>query len=143
MTDQDGQASPPARKKAASSRHRPKEVKVSRADVMAEVEAAAEGRRKQKSFYLTEALLERVNGAVYWARASVLEAARRGEDIDMREVPDRAATMLEQGLWAEVLRVERLLNDGEPFPPAPGPLSPGPGAAGTARLRRPRGEGSQ
>lgn len=116
---------------------RPKEVPVTRAETIDAAESAT-GKRKQKSFYLTTDVLERLNGCVYWARAGFLSATQAGEDIDPSELPDSAASLVERALWTEVLRQEKLFNNGEPFPPAPGRLATGPGAAGAQRLRRPR-----
>ena len=115
------------------------EVPVSRAETMAAVRAAADGKRKQKSFYFTEECIARVNAAVFWARAGYLSAQEQGDNpIDPAELPDSASALMERAAFAEVIRLEKLFNGGKPFPEVPGKLSPGPGTAGAARLRRPR-----
>lgn len=129
------------RKRSAKRPEAPKveEVPVSRAETMAQVEAARNGKRKQKSYYLTEELLERVNAAVYWSRAGYVAAQQRGEDLDVAELPDNASQLIERAATAEVLRLEKLFNGGSRFDPAPGKLAVGPGESGAARLRQPRG----
>jgi hypothetical protein len=133
-------------KKATTGRRRSaltpevREIDVSRAETMAAVEAAASDKRRQKSFYLTESCLARINAAVYWARSGFLAAQRQGEPIGVEELPDSASALIERAAMAEVIRLEKLFNKGRPFPSAPGRLSPGPGARGIERLRRPRSE---
>ncbi len=115
------------------------EVPVSREETMAQVEEASGGKRKQKSYYLTEDLLERINAAVYWSRAGYVAAKQRGEELDVSELPDNASQLVERAATAEVLRLEKLFNGGERFEPAPGKLAVGPGESGAARLRQGRG----
>lgn len=57
---------------------------------------------------------------------------------DLTQVPDSASALVENALWAEVLRLEALYNGGEPFPAAPSRLRTGPGQRGIERLSRPR-----
>jgi hypothetical protein len=46
---------------------------------------------------------------------------------------------VEAAMWAEVLRLERLYNNGQPFREvAGGKLKPGPGQRGVDRLKQPR-----
>lgn len=118
----------------------PEEMYVARRDVEAARDGAARGKRMQKTWYLTREVIERANGAVYWALPSALAAASRGgdEEIDTSQIPDSASSLVESALWAEILRLERLFHGGQPFPRAPGRLRTGPGQGGVSRLSEPR-----
>lgn len=80
--------------------------------------------RRGRTLLLTENLIERARNAVAWTRAVPGEAAS-------------FAALAERAISAEVERLEKLYNDGAPFPH--GELRPGP-APGVmeevARLRR-------
>lgn len=112
------------------------EVAVSRDEIVNAREGAG-SKRKQKTWYLSEDVIERANAAVYWAVPYALRV-EGAEDLDVSRIPDSASALVESGLWAEVLRLEKMLNGGEPFPPAPANLRPGPGRAGVQRLSQPR-----
>lgn len=101
-------------------------------------ESAAPGKRRQKTWYVTEEIIERVNGAAYWALPLALAESRKhkNHDIDQTDIPDSASDLVETALWAEVLRLEKLHNQGMPFPAPPGKLRPGPGQNGASRLRK-------
>ena len=118
----------------------PGEVTVSREDIDDARDEAAEGRRIQKSYYVTEEVADRANRAVFWARVHALaHADKTGEEIDIDALPDSASALVESAMWAEVLRLERLYNDGKPFREvAGGKLKPGPGQRGVNRLKQPR-----
>lgn len=112
------------------------EVTVTRDEIVGAREGAT-GKRKQKTWYLSEEVIARANAAVYWS----LPYALKVEDsagLDVSRIPDSASSLVESGLWSEVLRLEKMLNHGEPFPPAPANLRPGPGRAGVERLSQPR-----
>ena len=117
------------------------EVPVTRAETIAAAKAAAANNVKKmtRSFTLTQDCVRRLRNASYWGRAGFLKEIERGKDIDMAEVPENVSVMVERALWTEIIRVEKMLNGGEPFPDAPERFSPGPGASGSARLRKPRG----
>lgn len=115
----------------------PEEVRVEREDIMQARESAHAGKRKQKTWYLSEEVIERANAAVYWALPYALKEAGNRE-VDVSRLPDSASALVEAGLWSEVLRLERMLNNGEPFPKAPGALRTGPGRTGIQRLSQPR-----
>lgn len=116
------------------------EVQVSRQEIDAATNGAAHGTRQQKSFYLSAELVERLTAACYWAGTFAADRVQEGGDEEpLRYVPDSASSLAEQGLWAEVLRIEKALNGGEPFPPAQGRLKSGPGQRGIERLNQPRG----
>lgn len=105
--------------------------------------SAAEGARQQKSWYLTREVIARANSCVYWCLPKALAAAERdGLEPDLTQVPDSASALVENALWAEVLRLEALYNGGEPFPDAPSRLRTGPGQQGIERLSRPRPPGT-
>lgn len=118
----------------------PGEVTVSREDIDEARDDAAGGRRIQKSYYVTEEVAGRANRAVFWARVHALSHAdKTGEEIDIDALPDSASALVESAMWAEVLRLERLYNDGKPFRAvAGGKLKPGPGQRGVDRLKQPR-----
>ena len=118
----------------------PGEVTVSRQDVVAARDEAADSRRLQKSYYVTEEVADRANRAVFWARVHALaHADKTGEEIDIDALPDSASALVEAAMWAEVLRLERLYNNGQPFREvAGGKLKPGPGQRGVDRLKQPR-----
>jgi len=118
----------------------PGHVSVSRQDVDEARDEAAAGRRLQKSYYVTEEVADRANRAVYWAKVhALLHAQQTGEDIDFDALPDSASALVESAMWHEVLRLERLYNDGHPFREvAGGKLKPGPGPRGVSRLKQPR-----
>ena len=118
----------------------PGEVTVSRDDVDEARDDAARGRRIQKSYYVTEEVADRANRAVFWARVHALSHAdKTGEEIDLDALPDSASALVESAMWAEVLRLERLYNEGKPFREvAGGKLKPGPGQRGVNRLKQPR-----
>lgn len=117
------------------------EVPVTRAETIAAAKAAAATNAKKmtRSFTLTQDCVRRLRNASYWGRAGYLKEIERGKDIDMAEVPENVSVMVERAVWGEIIRLEKMLNGGEPFPDAPERFSPGPGASGTARLRQPRG----
>jgi len=115
-------------------------VTVSRQEIEDATNGAAQGNRQQKSFYLSAELVERLTAACYWAQRFAEAQARDGKDDSVLDyVPDSASSLAEQGLWAEVLRIEKALNNGKPFPPAQGRLKSGPGQRGIERLNQPRG----
>lgn len=118
----------------------PEEVVVSRHDVDEARDHAARGKRQQKTWYVTKEVIDRANGAVYWALPHALARAQnRGDEVDHSQIPDSSSALVESALWAETLRLERLFNNGRPFPPAPGKLRTGPGQGGVSRLSEPRG----
>lgn len=85
---------------------------------------------------LLEEHLARVNGAIFWSLAKALaKAEATGTPVDTSAIPDSASALVESALWAEVMRLEEQYNDGQPFPPAPGKLAPGPGQHGKERMR--------
>lgn len=108
----------------------------SREAVKAAVLASADAERKQRNFYVSVDVIDRLERLVYWSKAGVLDAMKRGEQVDTELIPDNYSTTVEAALWAEILLNEQLLNDGEPFPPKPeGRRAPtGPSQAGAARL---------
>jgi hypothetical protein len=108
---------------------------VSMSEVMAAVEEAAQGKRVQQSFYISEAAKERLRALAYWGRASVLAEIQRGEEVDPNYVLPSVAGGVERGMWWVILEGERVLNGGKPFPPAPAKLPTGPSAEGVERLR--------
>lgn len=113
----------------------PRSYVVNREQVEGARERAASGHRSQKTFYLTDEIIQRVNGAVYWSLPLALaKAGGDGEAVDTTLVPDSASALVESALWAEVLRLEHVFNGGQPFRPAPGKLRTGPGQSGVARL---------
>ena len=119
----------------------PGDVTVSRHDVNDARDGAADGRRIQKSYYVTEEVADRANRAVYWARVHALAHAQQTgeEEIDLDAIPDSASALVELAMWAEVLRLERLYNNGQPFRSVTGgKLKPGPGRRGVSRLRQRR-----
>ncbi len=121
-------------------RERDENVHVSRQEIDDATNGAAHGNRQQKSFYLSAELVERLTAACYWAQGYAADQVGDGEDDSLLDyVPDSASSLAEQGLWAEVLRIEKALNDGKPFPPAQGRLKSGPGQRGIERLNQPRG----
>lgn len=101
-------------------------------------ESASAGKRRQKTWYVTDEVIQRVNGAAYWALPLALATAskHKGEEVDQTNIPDSASDLVETALWAEVLRLEELHNQGMPFPPPPAKLRPGPGQNGASRLRK-------
>lgn len=113
---------------------------VSRADVDEARDAATDGPRIQKSYYVTRQIADRANRAVFWARVHALSRAdQTGEELDLDALPDSASALVEAAMWAEVLRLERLYNDGRPFREVVGGrLKPGPGQRGVDRLKQPR-----
>lgn len=120
---------------SATGRRR-KGIPVARRDVQAAAASADRSVRKQRSFYLTEDVFDRMRRVAYWARVAAYEAADAGEPVDVEELPPSVSALVETAIWAEVLRWERQLHEGEPFPPVPGGrLAPGPGASGVRRLR--------
>ncbi|WP_152364400.1 hypothetical protein [Microlunatus speluncae] len=115
-------------------------VTVSRQEIEDATNGAAHSNRQQKSFYLSAELVERLTAACYWAqRFAEARTADGGSASALDYVPDNASSLAEQGLWAEVLRIEKALNDSKPFPPAEGRLKSGPGQRGIERLNQPRG----
>lgn len=109
---------------------------VSRDEAEQARQVASRGKRQQKTWYVTEDVAYRVNAAVFWAAPKALE---QDPDLDPAAVPDSASALVETALWAEVLRLEKLYNNGEPFPPPKsGRLRSGPGRQGVERLREPR-----
>lgn len=118
----------------------PGDVSVPRQDVDEARDQAAGSRRLQKSYYVTEDIADRANRAVYWAKVhALMHAQQTGEEIDFDALPDSASALVESAMWHEVLRLERLYNDGEPFREvAGGKLKPGPGPRGVSRLKQPR-----
>lgn len=118
----------------------PGEVTVSRQEVDEARDGAAGGRRLQKSYYVTEEVADRANRAVFWARVHALSHAdQTGDEIDLDALPDSASALVESAMWAEVLRLEQLYNNGQPFREVTGGrLKPGPGQRGVDRLKQPR-----
>ena len=118
----------------------PGDVTVPRQDVDDARDEAASGRRLQKSYYVTEGVADRANRAVYWAKVhALMHAQQTDEEIDLDALPDSASALVESAMWHEVLRLERLYNDGQPFREvAGGKLKPGPGPRGVHRLKQPR-----
>lgn len=92
---------------------------------------AANKKRVRKTYYVTEALTDRVVDAVQAVKGHASESSEF--------VPDSASALVEMAVWAEIARLEDRFNDGESFPPAAGPLPSGPAASGVDRLSRPRG----
>lgn len=113
----------------------PRSYVVNREQVEEARERATSGHRSQKTFYLTNEIIQRVNGAVYWSLPLALaKAGGDGAAVDTDQIPDSASALVEAALWAEVLRLEHVFNGGSPFAPAPGKLRTGPGQRGAARL---------
>src|SRR5690349_9573861 len=108
---------PPRRTRSTASKGPwPGDTNVSRQDVNAARDEAADGRRIQKSYYVTEDVADRANRAVFWARVHALaHADQTGDEIDLDALPDSASALVESAMWAEVLRLERLYNGGRPF----------------------------
>src|SRR4051812_6584916 len=131
---------PQKRARSNGSGASPGEVTVSRQDVDDARDEAADGRRIQKSYYVTEEVANRANRAVFWAPVHALaHADQTGDEIDLDALPDSASALVESAMWAEVLRLERLYNNGKPFREvAGGRLKPGPGQRGVSRLKQPR-----
>lgn len=122
----------------------PGEVTVTRQEIEAARDGAAHGDRVQKSYYVTKEAAERTNAAVFWARVFALSHAQQtGDEVDIDALPDSASALVEAAMWAEVLRLEKAYNAGEPFPQVGGKLKPGPGQRGVDRLSRPRGSRSK
>lgn len=118
----------------------PEEVIVARDDVEDARDEAALGKRTQKTWYLTQEVVERANAAVYWCLPIALAHSQmKGTEVDTARIPDSASALVEMALWAEVLRLEAMYNEGKPFNPAPEKLRPGPGRSGVSRLSLPRG----
>lgn len=118
-----------------------REVRVSRKQVIKNATGDRSTHRQSRSFYLTDEVVERARACTAWAGAGYLTKVQAGANLDTDEIPDSMSELVERGLWSEVLRVEKLLNDGDPFPPAPKRLGTGPGSAASERLRGPRGKG--
>ena len=116
----------------------PKEVQVPRDEALEARDIASGGKRQQKTWYLTKEVCDRANNAVYWALAYAMKNAPDPEHVDVDRLPDSASGLVEIALWAEILRLEQMLNDGQPFPNAPAKLRTGPGTDGTRRLSAPR-----
>lgn len=68
--------------------------------------AAPKAKRKPQSIYLNEELLDRV-------RAAVTALSAYQPEANVRSLSD----VFEPGAWAEVQRLEREYNGGEPFTP--------------------------
>jgi hypothetical protein len=83
------------------------------------------GERTPRSFHLSRSLLERARAAAYW----VAKLPGQAEPTNVSELVERA-------LRSEVERLERLYNDGTPFPAVLGRMRTGPGASGVERIRR-------
>lgn len=113
----------------------PDDVVVSHEDAATAAEVAREGRRVQRTWYLSQEIVDRARATIYWAHGTAhSRAAQAGRQVDvdqLTQLPDSLTSLAETALWAEVMRLERLLNDGHPFPPAPGELRRG------GRLGRP------
>lgn len=94
---------------------------------------AAEGEKKKsrtpgrtsRTVLLTDQLIERARNAVYWCRVIPGE-------------PASFAALAERGLTAEVERLEREHNEGNPFPH--GELRPGPAPGVMERVSQLRRE---
>jgi hypothetical protein len=115
------------------------EAIVTRREVDDTVNEASRGERTQRTFYISKEAVERLNAAVYWARGYAIARSQQ-EGIDVSEyVPDSASALVETAIWAEILRIEKGINHGKPFPPAAGRLRTGPGTRGVQRLSEPRG----
>lgn len=114
---------------------------MSREDITEAMNSAPRG-RVGKTFYIGEDVIERVNGTVQWARMmAIANAAKEGitpDQVDLSGLPETAAELVESALWAEVLKLERRVNEGEPFPKPQGRLKTGPSSRGRERLRQPR-----
>ncbi len=110
------------------------------------IEESADSTRSQRTYYLTDDVISRAGGAVYWALPMAISQAQgAGEEVDAEVlgeiIPSSVSALVEHALWAEILRLEGLFNQGKPFPAQPGKLPSGPSAAGIARLRQPRKKG--
>lgn len=117
-----------------------REIHVSRRDVAdaAKAAAAAGEKIRPRSYALPPQLIARVNAAVQWSRDQIAAGEEVATDVD-DPLPDGPSALAESALWAEVLRLERLYNQGRPFPPVAGSLPRGPGARGRRALSKPRG----
>ncbi|MGH3715014.1 MAG: ParB family protein [Micromonosporaceae bacterium] len=82
--------------------------------------------RTPRSFHLSRQLLERARAAAHWA----------GQQLPHLDEPTNVSELVERALRAEVDRLERMYNDGSPFPAVQGKLRTGPGASGVERIRR-------
>lgn len=121
----------------------PREFVVRRPQVEQAIEESADSTRSQRTYYLTDEVISRAGGAVYWALPmAISQAQTAGEEADTESlaeiIPSSVSALVEHALWAEILRLESLFNNGKPFPAQPGKLATGPSAAGIARLRQPR-----
>lgn len=118
------------------------EPTVSRKDIDDAMAEARGSERVQKTWYISREVVDRVTAAVQWAgHLAVAEAVREGrppDEVDMTGIPETAGELVEAALWAEVLRLERRLNHGNPFPAPVGKLKTGPSSRGLARLREGR-----
>lgn len=121
----------------------PREYVVRRPHVEKAIEESKDSSRSQRTYYLTDEVISRAGGAVYWALPKALAQAGEEADTDALAeiIPGSVSALVEHALWAEILRLEALFNDGKPFPPQPGQRPTGPSAAGIARLRQPRKKG--
>lgn len=122
-----------------------REPTVSRKDIDDAMAEARGGERVQKTWYISSEVVDRVTASVQWAgKLAVAAALREGQqpdEVDLTGIPETAGELVEAALWAEVLRLERQVNDGKPFPSAPGKLKTGPSSRGLARLREARQQG--
>lgn len=121
----------------------PREYVVRRPHVEKAIEEAEDSSRSQRTYYLTDEVISRAGGAVYWALPmAISQAQAAGEEVDPEAlaeiIPSSVSGLVEHALWAEILRLEALFNQGRPFPAQPGKRPTGPSAAGIARLRQPR-----
>lgn len=81
--------------------------------------------RTPRSFHLSRSLLERARAAAYWV-------AKTPEPDE----PTNVSELVERALRCEVERLERLYNNGTPFPAVLGRMRTGPGASGVERIRQ-------
>ncbi len=81
--------------------------------------------RTPRSFHLSRRLLERARAAAYCL----------GQLPGVHEATN-VSELVERALAAEVERLERDYNGGEPFPAVLGKMRTGPGASGVERIRR-------
>lgn len=121
----------------------PREYVVRRPEVEQAITEAASSTRSQRTYYLTDDVISRAGGAVYWALPmAISQAQTAGDEVDAEAlaeiIPTSVSALVEHALWAEILRLEALFNRGKPFAAQPGKLPSGPSAAGIARLRQPR-----
>ena len=100
---------PQKRARSNGSGASPGEVTVSRQDVDDARDEAADGRRIQKSYYVTEEVANRANRAVFWAPVHALaHADQTGDEIDLDALPTRPAPWWSRRCGPGIPRLERL-----------------------------------